>query len=153
MSQAGLIAVTASVLPPTVPTSFDTNAGTATPALNNLDVLGTVNIVTSGATNVISIRGDILTYVQPGAYPYNPLSTDYFISVDTSAARTIRLPNAPTTGKSYVIKDRTGSAAANNITVTTVGGAVLIDGLASQTMADNFESMELLFNGTSYEIF
>ena len=153
MSQAGLIAVTASVLPPTVPTTFDGNSGTATPALNNLDILGTVNIVTSGATNVISIRGDILTYVQPGAYPYAPLSTDYFISVDSSVARTITLPNAPTTGKSYVIKDRTGNAAAANISVTTVGGAVLIDGLATQTMLDNYESMEVIFNGTSYEIF
>ena len=151
MSQAGSVA--AAQIGPTIPTQFTTDDGIAVPAANNLNVDGGTNVQTSGSGSTITIRADILTYIQPGAYPYAPTSTDYFISVDTSVARTINLPNAPTTGKSYVIKDRTGNAAVNNISVTTVGGAVLIDGLATQTMLDNYESMEVIFNGTSYEIF
>lgn len=86
--------------------------------------------------------------------PYTVLSTDYFISCDSTAgAITVRLPNAPATGRSFIIKDRTGQAAANNITVTTVGGVVNIDGAATFVMNTAFESVTVLFNGTSYEIY
>jgi hypothetical protein len=63
------------------------------------------------------------------------------------------LPNAPSTGRSYVVKDTAGGAATHNITVTTVGGSVNIDGSTSFVMNTNYESVELIFNGTAYEIF
>lgn len=153
MSQAGIISVAAST-----PGVLDTLTGNSGPAVvpdasHNINVVGGTNIQTSGAASTLTVRSDIITYVQPGAYPYNATPTDYFISVDTSVARTIRLPNAPPTGKTYVIKDRTGGAGVHNITVTTVGGVVLIDGQTSQLMNDNFQSIEVVFNGTSYEIF
>ena len=122
----------------------------------NFNILGGtngVNIVTSGAGSTVTIRGDLITYVQPGAYPYAALSTDYFISVDSSAARTINLPNAPTTRKTYVIKDRVGSAAVNNITITTPGGIVNIDGATSYAINTNYGAITVVFNGTSYEVF
>lgn len=144
---------TATNVPPDVATSYVTNSGTAIPASNVLNVLGLVNSQTSGSGNTINIRSDILTYTNPGAYPYTALPNDYYISVDTSAPRTILLPNAPTTFKSYLIKDRTGQAGMNNMTITTVGGVVLIDGSPSESIKDNYDSIEVLFNGTSYEIF
>ena len=86
--------------------------------------------------------------------PYTALSTDDYISCDTSGgAITIRLPNAPTTLKRYYIKDRTGNASVNNISVTTVGGVVTIDGLTTYLIAGNRGSITVLFNGSSYEIF
>lgn len=88
----------------------------------------------------------------PGAYPYDVLGTDYVVSVDTSAARTIRLPDAPTTGKIFVIKDVIGSAAANNISLTTVGGAVNIDGATTYTMNVNYQSVTVIFSGSAYFI-
>lgn len=120
---------------------------------HNFNLNGLVNVVTAGAGSTITFRADILTYVQPGAYPYAALSTDYYIAVDSSAARTINLPNAPTSHKSYVIKDRVGTAAANNITITTPGGVVTIDGATTFLINTNFGAVNVIFNGTSYEVF
>ena len=86
--------------------------------------------------------------------PYVVLSTDYFISVDTSVlAITVRLPNAPSTNQVFIIKDRTGSANTRNISVTTPGGAVTIDGSTTYTLNQNYSSIQVVFNGTSYEVF
>jgi len=94
------------------------------------------------------------TNVNFAASPYTVLATDYFLSVDSSGgAITIRLPNAPTQYRRFIIKDRTGNASTNNITYTTVGGAVLIDGATSKTITGNYGAVELLFNGTSYEVY
>jgi hypothetical protein len=103
-------------------------------------------------TTLISTGGQVAKITAPGAYPYNILTTDYIVSIDTSLARTIRLPNAPTTGQIFVIKDVTGSAAANNISLTTVGGAVTIDGATTKTLNVNYASVTVYFNGTSYFI-
>lgn len=96
--------------------------------------------------------GQIVKVTVPGAYPYNILTTDYIVSVDTSSARTIRLPNSPSTGQVFIIKDVTGSALTNNISLTTVGGVVTIDGTTTQTMNVNYGSATVYFNGTSYFI-
>ena len=87
------------------------------------------------------------------AVSYNVLTTDYIIAVtDNSAARTISLPAAPTTGQVFVIKDAAGTAgSANAITVDTVG-AELIDGAASTTINANYGSITVYFNGTNYFI-
>lgn len=62
MSQAGIVAITASVLPPTVATSFTTDSGVAVPAANNLNVLAndttandTDGITTSGAGSTVTV--------------------------------------------------------------------------------------------------
>jgi hypothetical protein len=84
------------------------------------------------------------------------LSTDQYLGVDSSGgAIFIQLPNAPATGKTFVIKDRTGSAnsIANNIYVTTVGGAVTIDGSTSYTMNTQYAAINVLFDGSTYQIF
>jgi len=129
--------------------------GILNPSANNFNILGAtggVNWRTSGAASTITGRSDILNRTVPGAYPYTALDSDYIIEVDTSSARTINLPNAPTTGKSHVIKDVIGSAATNNITLTTVGGSVTIDGSTSRTLVSNYVSATVYFNGTSYFI-
>lgn len=127
----------------------------ANAALGTSDAI-TIDPVTLAVTfagPVVQTGGQIIKVTSPGAYPYNILTTDYFISVDTTSARTIRLPNAPTTGSTWVIKDVTGSAGTNNITLTTVGGVVNIDGATSITIATNYTSLNVVFNGTAYEIF
>src|SRR5512143_811105 len=56
----------------------------------------------------------------PTAYPYTAQETDYMILVDTSVARVSNLP-LMTKGFVVSIKDRTGTAGANNITVNPNG--------------------------------
>lgn len=112
--------------------------------------------VTNGFVTLNTVSDCIinLTSIDDTDSPYTALSTDCYLSADVSSGViSILLPNAPTTGRVFYVKDVAGNAAANNITVTTVGGVVTIDGLTSQTIISNFGSLNFIFNGTSYEIF
>jgi hypothetical protein len=87
------------------------------------------------------------------AISYAVLATDYYVGVtDTSAARTISLPNAPTTNQIFVIKDESFAASVNNISITTVGGTVLVDNLTTIKIVQNGGSVKVLFNGTAYMV-
>lgn len=86
--------------------------------------------------------------------PYVVLPTDQFLAVDTtSIAITVELPNAPATGTVFYIKDYLGNAATHNISVTTVGGVVTIDGVTTYTINTNYMSISVIFNGTNYNVF
>jgi hypothetical protein len=111
--------------------------------------------VTNGANSItIAATGTTtLTYTLVNTSPYVVLSTDEFLGVDCSGgAIQINLPNAPSTGRTYTIKDITGSAGTHNITVTTVGGAINIDAAVTYVMNNNYQSVNVLFNGTNYLI-
>lgn len=97
--------------------------------------------------NVVKITKTATSYVA--------LRTDYYIGVtNTAAARTITLPNtgsstlAPFIGQVFIIKDESGAAATNNITVTPNGGN--IDGAASYVINTNYGRVEILYDGTNY---
>lgn len=127
----------------------------ADPVLATLTA-GTGITVTNGAGS-ISIASDgtqTLNYTNVNTTPYVVLSTDQYLSVDCSGGViTVQLPNAATLGRVYTIKDRTGSAAAFNITVTTVGGAVNIDGATTFVMNTAYESINVIGNGSTYEVY
>ena len=94
--------------------------------------------------------GQIVAITTPGAYPYTTLATDFVILVDSSAARTITPLGSPTTGQMYRIKDNTGSAALNNITITPSGKN--IDGAASKIINSNYGSVDIVYNGTQWNL-
>jgi len=86
--------------------------------------------------------------------PYVVLSTDQFITADvTGGVITINLPNAPTTGRVISIKDEVGLAGTNNITITTVGGSVDIDGSTSFVMNTAYQAVSVIFDGSNYYIY
>ena len=67
-------------------------------------------------------------------------TTDYFLAVDTSTAKTLTLPSTTVagTGTKFIIKDVTGNAAANNITINKATATLdAIDGAASYTINTN----------------
>lgn len=135
----------------------------ATVVTESSDKLGTATI-TAGVSTTVSVGTNsividtngitIWNYHSVTTTPYVVSSTDNFIGVATNLnAKTIELPNAPQTGRIFTIKDRLGQAATHNITVTTVGGSVTIDGATSVTLNTNFQSIQVLFDGSNYQVF
>jgi hypothetical protein len=75
----------------------------------------------------------------------------YLILVDTSAARTITLP-APANGRTFVIKDKTGTAETYNITLAR-NGSEKIEGItASRTLSTNWGCWKVVSDGTDWFI-
>lgn len=114
-----------------------------------------ITITPGSGTLTISANPDLdLNYTNVNSSPYVVQATDQFLSVDCSGgAITVQLPNAPSTGTVFIIKDRTGSSATNNITVTTVGGAVNIDGATSFVMNTAYESINVIFGSSVYQVY
>jgi hypothetical protein len=84
---------------------------------------------------------------------YSPANdTDCIIGVtSTAAARTITLPSASAggaAGRFYVVKDESGAAATNNITITAAAGA--IDGAANVKITTNYGAVRLYSNGANW---
>lgn len=141
-------------------TTFNENSGSATPSAGVINVIGGTNVTTSGAGNTITINANsgaqVVNYtgITNASSPYTVLSTDYYIGANsTGGVITVRLPNSPSTGRIIIVKDKNGTSAANNITITTVGGGVTLDGATSFVMNTNYESAQFIFNGASYEVF
>lgn len=133
----------------TAGTGITATTGNITASSGNLSASGTVSGVGLTSTGPI-----VFEYVSSAVTPYVVATTDYYISIDSSGgAKQVNLPNAPTTNRMFVIKDLTGSAGSNHITVTTVGGAVNIDGAFTYLMNIAYQSVQLVFNGTTYEVF
>jgi hypothetical protein len=133
---------------------FTLGNGVASSGISTAGNLYTTGNAGTNTETINQTQAQFMTnYTNVAASPYVALATDYYISVNTGSAITIQLPNAPTTNRLFIIKDRTGNATVNHISVTTVGGAVTIDGQTTYTLAGNFGSIQLLFNGTSYEVY
>jgi hypothetical protein len=130
------------------------NAGTA--GESNVIRIGTQGIggnqqsqcYLAGVLNTSS--GQVVNTTTPGTYPYTTLNTDYAIFVTTTTARSVNLLASPVTGTTYRIKDITGSAATNHITVTPAAGT--IDGASTYVISTNYGSVDLTYNGSSWSI-
>ena len=89
--------------------------------------------------------------VPPITSNYAVASTDFMIVVGAiTSPITVSLPASPNIGDTYVVKDSTGTAAIYNIYVS--GNGHNIDGFPFYTMANNYETVELTYIGTSWSI-
>ncbi|NBP01338.1 MAG: hypothetical protein EBU90_14580 [Proteobacteria bacterium] len=77
--------------------------------------------------------------------------SDYYIGCNTAAPVTINLPAAATAGigKTYIIKDETGQALTNNITVNPAVGEN-IDTASGYLIANGFQSITLVCDGSNW---
>lgn len=105
--------------------------------------------ITSGTSVVSSVTG-AFTATTPGAYPYTVSAGDAqrILLVDTTSARTVNLPLA-TTALLFAIKDVSGQAWTNNISVVP-NGTNTIDGVnATRKLNDNFGWTFFISDGVS----
>jgi hypothetical protein len=110
-----------------------------------------VQITTGGSVNATGTG--IISYSTPGAYPYSVSSGDAqkVIGVTTTVARVLNLP-AASTAMAFWVKDITGTAATNNITVN-ANGSDTIDGAASLVInEDSAARMIISTGGTAWYI-
>jgi len=76
------------------------------------------------------------------------LVDDLFIDVNVANAVTLTLPPSPPIGTNYIIKDGSGNASTNNITVSANTGNT-IQGAGSVTMTADFATLRIIYDGTS----
>jgi hypothetical protein len=88
-----------------------------------------------------------VTLIDSAAYPAT--NDDYFIGVIFNGASTITLP-AGTLGKIFIIKDSTGDALTNPITV--VATASTIDSAANYIIDSPWGSIGLIYNGIEWNV-
>lgn len=138
----------------------------ATVVTENADQLGTA-VLTAGSGISITPGSNTITIAATGSSststtlvastPYTVLTSDDVILVDTVAigtASTILLLNAPSTdGYRLTIKDATGSAATNTITVQSVSGAVNIDLSTSFVMNTSLESITVVWSASQTQYY
>ena len=144
------------------------NGVTASPSTGNVIVSGvnatttTVGVAsfnsvdfTVDGSGKVSLLGNASNYVLiTGPATYTASATDYYIACDpTNGVVTILLPTAPIVGREFVVKDATGTSEIHNITVAAVLGIVLFDGLSFYTIEDSYDSVQVLFGGTNYQVY
>jgi len=136
-------------------TSYKSNSSTLTGALNSLSTYVTNGNLyfTNSAGNAVQITSGGSVVSTPAAVQnfettsvssdlvINPSDTFVILYVDTTVARQITLPLAVNvvSGRVYIVKDITGNALANPITVVRQGSD-LIDGSSSQVLNSDYGS-------------
>ena len=101
-----------------------------------------------------SLRGAVTT-VSSSDSPYSvSTSTDYLLVQTSGGVVRVVLPLAADmgSGRRFMIKDSTGNATTNNITIA-VSGTDTIDGASSFTVDVNFASVSVLSDGSNWFVF
>jgi hypothetical protein len=103
----------------------------------DLVVSGTINTFGGKLLNPFGITTD-----------YSASLNDYLISVSSSTDTVILLPSSAEVGRTYMVKDISGSAASNKIKISASLGQ-LIDGLQFYTLPSNYASVEVTYFGNN----
>jgi len=126
--------------------------------INSAGTVGESNVTRIGTSQtqcylvgVLNTNSGRVVNTHSVATTYTTLITDDVIFANSSGgAFTITLIASPVTGTTYRIKDVTGSAATHNITVAPSAGN--IDGASTYVININYESIDVIYNGTSWSI-
>jgi len=103
--------------------------------------------------NLRTFGGRIVKRTFSTAGNYTVLTDDYIIAKTgiTGGGDTVTLPSGATNGQVFVIKDESGNAGTDNITIATAG-AETIDGAATRVISANYGTVTVYFNGSNYFI-
>ena len=97
-----------------------------------------------------ALRSVLEAYVTVTAATYTAKAGERLIGVNRAGTVTITLPTAQLrAGRTYTIKDESGAAATNNITVATEGSET-IDGAATDVISDNYGAKTYYSDGTRW---
>jgi hypothetical protein len=116
------------------------------------------SIDVNGTADLASVRfsGYINGTIKDTPADYTVIAgTDHFVTVsNTDSARTVYLPTAASvgTGGIIVVKDKSGAANSNNITVEGAGDET-IDGAANNAIATAYGSLRLITDGSNWFTF
>lgn len=110
--------------------------------------INTTTLSVSGLTTLSG--GEIHKVTSVTASTYTALTTDYILACNRSGAIALTLISSPATGRTYRIKDISGAAVTNNITITPAAGT--IDGAVNFVINTNYGSVDVMYNGTSWSI-
>lgn len=116
------------------------------------DASGTIVLAESASYTIPSAIVAKSTVVT-AAGDYNVGSLDYVVVMNktVAAATTVNLPGSPSTGRTIIVKDGKGDAAANNVTVIPATGT--IDGAATIVISTNYGSVAFIYNGSQWNVF
>jgi hypothetical protein len=131
------------------------NVGIGTSALQTAFAVdnGNVGIGTWTASSGLQLKESFAVYRVGTGISATSAGQTIIGVTNTSAARTITLATADVVpGRVIIIKDETGGAAANNITVNTQGGQT-IDGVSTVTITANYGVLRVYSDGNNWFTF
>ena len=90
------------------------------------------------------------TYTAVTDAAYTAKAGDQVIGVNRAGVVTVTLPTAEVRqGRIYTVKDESGAAATNNITLATEGSET-IDGAGTYTLSANYQAISLYSDGSNW---
>ena len=115
---------------------------------NKVEVTGSLSVSGSSGSNGTFNQYNGLRYYPKivTTLPYTASLNDYIVAVSASAGAGIELP-ASEYGRTFIVKDVSGSAAADNINITAAGGQK-IDGSSNYIIAIDYGSAKFVYFGT-----
>lgn len=100
---------------------------------------------------MVSVAAGTATTSRTATGSTTMLASDSVIFMNQTAAATVTLVSSPVLNQMIYIKDISGNAVTNNITIDPPG-SVTVDGNLTFLLNNNYASVTLIFNGTNWNI-
>ena len=98
--------------------------------------------------NPTSFSPPVVTVTNVTTTPYTTVPGDYYLAVNVPSPSIINLAASPT-GTVFVVKDASGNASINPITIQ---ATTTIDGQPTAVINSNYGSLTFIFNGTEWNL-